>query len=111
MAGAMRRVRDNVSVTRCVLVSDGQADFTQPCLDTARDFAEFECPIDTVHIGSDTSGEQLLKEIAKITGGLFIKFTDLDSFSKSFKFLAPATRMMLAANNDIARMLGATEVK
>lgn len=63
---------------------------------------------DCLHIGSSKDGEDTLKEIAKRTGGLFIKFTDLDAFRRNFKYLAPQYRGLLAAGKiDI----GADEIK
>jgi hypothetical protein len=109
MACAMGRSFSDNSLTRGIIVSDGEADSPQQAKDIARKWKEADIPIDTVHIGRDTSGEQLLKEIAEITGGMFIKFDNVENFAKAFKYLAPAYRAMLGSGS--AAMLGAKEVQ
>lgn len=55
--------------------------------------------IDTVFIGSesDTSGQNEMKAIAELTGGMYIFFREGESFAKQFKYLAPAYYAMLTA--------------
>lgn len=111
MAPAMRRMAENNSITRGILLSDGEADYPRHAKDVARQyFASQEIPIDCVHIGGSRDGEELLKEIAEITGGLYIKFDRVDNFAKNFKYLTPGMRhLMLGAG--AAGLLGAKEVK
>jgi hypothetical protein len=67
-------------------------------------------PIDTVHIGDSSSGEDLLRRIARETGGIYLKFTDVSAFATSFGFLTPGFRAMLCDGRVSADSLGAKEV-
>jgi Mg-chelatase subunit ChlD len=111
MARAMDYVINTYSITRAVLVSDGEPDSTQACYDSAAQFREAGIMIDCVHIGNSTSGEACLRRIAEITGGQYIKFTDVTSFSKSFKYLTPKFYAMLTSGGVTAADLGAKELK
>jgi Mg-chelatase subunit ChlD len=111
---------------RCVIVSDGDA--TDNALgalqsdipeNTNEEFAAVNSaetkiakrttPIfDCVHIGDSRNGEDTLKEIARLTGGTYLKFKDMDAFRKGFKFLTPTYRAMLMAG-DAAELTGASE--
>jgi Mg-chelatase subunit ChlD len=110
MADAMQDMLHNEPLTRGVLVSDGQPNDQQSVRDIASDYREAQIPIDTVHIGESDQGEELLKYVAEITGGKYLKFTDVTSFGRSFKYLTPGFRAMLNAPN-AAELIGATEVK
>lgn len=110
MADAMFDMLHNEPLTRGVLVSDGQPNNTEQAYNAARDFKEAGIMIDTVHIGEGSGGEECLKTIAEITGGKYIKFTDVTSFGRSFKYLTPGYRAMLNAPG-AAELIGATEVK
>lgn len=111
MAHAMEYVINTHSVTRGVLVSDGQPDNVEACYETARMFREAGVMVDCVHIGNDTSGEAVMRRIAEITGGQFIKFTDIAAFSRNFKYLTPAFYGMLTSGGVSANDLGAKELK
>lgn len=111
MHEAMQFVIKAYSVTRGIIVSDGVADAPSMCKEYALEYKEACIPIDTVHIGMSTSGEELLKEIAELTGGKYIKFTDVSAFSKSFKYLTPAFYAQLTAGNIDAADMGAKELK
>lgn len=111
LENCMRLTLECESISRGVIVSDGAADDPEACARTAQTYREALIPIDTVHIGDEEHGELLLKEIANITGGLFIKFKDITQFSKAFKFLTPAFRGMLTSGSVGASELGADEVK
>ena len=123
MHDTMQKVLDEVSLTRGIIISDGGADAPMFTLDKAQLFAESETVVDCVHIGSSASGESLLKEIAQITGGLYLKFDIVENFSKAFSFLSPEGRKALMLNagpagqltaegkEAVARLLGAKEVK
>jgi Mg-chelatase subunit ChlD len=105
---SMAKILERESMTRAVIVSDGEAD--SRCEEEAREFREAGIPIDCVHIGTSTKGERTLQQIAEITGGKYIKFTDLSSFSGAMKYLAPKFRALLNSTR-AAGILGATEVK
>lgn len=111
MARAMNYVLHEVPITRGVLVSDGEPDSETDAVGSACDFREAGIPIDCVHIGDSTGGEACLKKIAEITGGQYIKFTDVSSFSKSFKYLTPKYYAMLTSGRLDASDLGAKELK
>jgi Mg-chelatase subunit ChlD len=111
MARALDFVLNSYSITRAVLVSDGQPDHEQSVYDSAEQYKQAELPIDTVHIGDEVSGEQVLQRVAEITGGQFIKFTDINAFARSFKYLTPAYYGQLTSGNVTAEQLGAKEIK
>ena len=103
MARAMQRCLDDPNIskmTRAIIISDGQPDET-PSAETQR-FKSRETPVDTIHIGRTTFGEDVLREISEATGGLFIKFSDQTKFSQAFAYLLPETRA-----NAATLMLGA----
>ena len=110
MGDAMDYVLRNYSITRGVIVSDGQADTAYQCEEQAKKYAEASIPIDCVHIGTG-HGEDLLRHIAEVTGGKYIKFTDVNAFAKSFKYLTPAFYAQLTAGNIDAADMGAKEIK
>jgi len=111
MAQAMDYVINSYSITRGVIVSDGKPDSVSACYDSAANYREAGIPVDCVHIGNSTSGEACLKQIAEVTGGQYIKFTDIQSFSKSFKYLTPAFYGILTSGGLQASDLGAKELK
>jgi hypothetical protein len=111
LADAMLDVLTGVPVTRGVIVSDGEADSAPEALDAARRYREADIPVDCVHIGASASGEDTLKQIAEITGGVYIKFTDIHKFSGAFKYLTPGLYGMLTAGAISADELGAKELK
>ena len=90
MADALHYALGSYPLTRAVLVSDGQPDSEQAAYTEAVNYREAGVPCDCVHIGHNSDGEQCLRRIAEITGGQYIKFTDIQSFSKQFKYLTPA---------------------
>lgn len=122
MQECVQRVLTQVPLTRGVIVSDGEA------TDWHRNYDEDESntfapdkllatykeqgiPIDTVHIGASSSGEALLRRIAKETGGIYLKFTDVSAFANSFGFLTPGYRAQLTDGSVSAAQLGAREIK
>jgi Mg-chelatase subunit ChlD len=70
-------------------------------------------PLDTIHIGDSKNGEEVLRKIAEITGGIYIKFTDSANFANALHYLTPANRsfLMLASAEDKKNILGCDEVK
>ena len=113
MAGAMEFMLNSYSLTRGIIVSDGEADVEHLCIEQAGNYREAGIPIDCVHIGQSTQGEHLLKNIAEMTGGIYIKFKDVQTFAKNFSYLTPAGRdaLMLHDGSERAKLLGAEEVK
>lgn len=121
MHSTMQKVLDELPLTRGIIISDGEADRADSALDYARKYAQSETIVDTVHIGTSPGGEKLLQEIAKITGGIYIKFDKVEAFAKAFGFLTPEGRATLMLNAGpgasleskaaVARLLGAKEVK
>lgn len=113
MAQTMETALHNVPMTRAIIVSDGQPDSVDGAYHQAQVYKEASIPIDTVHIGRGEQGEDCLRRIAEITGGLYIKFTDVNSFAKNFKWLSPMLRSQLLGlpPKDRAQLLGAKEVK
>ena len=111
MHEAMQFVLENYSVTRGVMMSDGAPDSKSQALLQAGHYKDAGIPIDCVHIGHEEYGADLLKQVAEITGGLFIKFTDINSFAKNFKYLSPALRPLMLSGQVGAAELGAAEVK
>jgi hypothetical protein len=119
-----------VPMTRAIIVSDGEAtdwhDFNDkdynedddsahkvksPGIGLLKLYKEQGIPIDCVHIGDSTSGEELLRRIALQTGGIYMKFTDVGSFAKNFAYLTPGYRAMLTDGSVSAESLGAKEIK
>ena len=111
MADSMNRVLTSVPLTRGILVSDGQPDNPNAVLETARMYAEAQIPIDCLHIGDYDGGKELLQQVAEITGGKFLKFTDMNSLVSAFKYLTPAMYGMLTSGAVDAAELGAKELK
>src|SRR6266403_4629428 len=75
------------SPTRAMLISDGDHDSGDDPFTAAHKYKSKEIIIDTVHIGSSTRGEEALKRIAEITGGMYLKVKDVQSFSQNFHYL------------------------
>lgn len=111
MDDAMAAMLNKNSITRGIIISDGCANDPAQALAQAKDFRAAEIPVDTVHIGDESNGEDLLRQIAEITGGIFIKFKDVASFGKAFKYLTPANRTLLLNSNNAAALIGADEVR
>jgi hypothetical protein len=103
---------DHHSPTRCMLISDGEQTDGNSCFQAAEVAKSKEIVIDTVHIGQSSQGEETLKRIASITGGIYIKFKDVSSFASNFHYLLPASRAELAGMlpYQVQHLLGADEV-
>jgi hypothetical protein len=110
MHSTMAKVIDELPLTRGIIISDGEADRPDAALDYTRKYAASETIIDCVHIGSSSGGERLLQEITSITGGIYIKFSDVENFSKAFSYLTPERRATLMLPG-AAALLGAKELK
>jgi Mg-chelatase subunit ChlD len=108
MSEAMIFVKGSYHLTRAIIISDGQPDSPESCKIEARYYKEKEIPIDCIHISESSSGEELLKSIADITGGIYVKFKDTSSFASAMHFLLPETRAQAAT---LFLTAGADEVK
>ena len=126
MQACVGRCIGKVPMTRGVIVSDGEAtdwynrdelrhddeDRGGGSVDsTLKQYIEQKIPIDCVHISTDSGGEELLRWIAKTTGGIFLKFTDVSAFASSFGYLTPGYRAMLTNGRVSASELGAKELR
>ena len=80
MSEGMYGALDNHAPTRAMLISDGDHDPGDDPFRAAEKYKSKEIIIDTVHIGDSSRGEEALKRIAKITGGMYLKFKDVSSF-------------------------------
>lgn len=107
------------SITRAVLFSDGSPTDSSILSITSRSdwyssrlpelaqkviklYQQKELPIDTIYIGIENStGYNEMKEIARLTNGIFIHFKDSLSLASGLKYLSPAHRVMLLANPEI----------
>jgi len=110
MDSAMEYVLHNYSLTRSVLISDGRPNSEACVFDQAMQFHKASLPCDCVHIGDSVEGEACLKRVAEITGGQYIKFTDINNFACSFKYLTPAYYAQLCDGSINAAQLGATQL-
>lgn len=109
MAQALRETIEEVQLMRAVLVSDGFAHDNS--VDVARElYALAGIPIDCVHIG-EAGGAEVLREIAEVTGGLYMKFKDVVTFSQAFSYLTPAKRGLIAdrSADEIKLLTGADD--
>ena len=113
MSEGMYGALDNHSPTRAMLISDGDHDSGDDPYTAAKKFKSREIIVDTVHIGDSTRGEEALKRIAEITGGMYMKFRDVASFSQNFHWLLPEARAQLAGMlpYEVSNLLGCDEVK
>ena len=113
MGSGLHNALDHHSPTRCMLISDGEATDGDSSFEAARRLKNKEIICDCVHIGNSSSGEKRLQQIAEITGGMYMKFKDVASFSQNFHYLLPESRAAIAGMlpYERANLLGATETK
>jgi hypothetical protein len=113
---------EKIPMTRGIIVSDGEAtdwrfqerlslDSCKVDNSILKLYKKAGIPLDCVHIGDSSSGEELLRRIAKETGGIYLKFTDVSAFANSFGFLTPSYRAQLTNGTVSAEELGAKELK
>ncbi|SRR5216684_872447 len=117
---------EKIPMTRGIIVSDGEAtDWRDWSFDEGEEpgsgkhstdellakYKTAQIPVDCVHIGDSSSGEELLRRIAKETGGVYLKFSDVNAFSKGFSYLTPGYRAQLTDGSVDAAKLEATEVR
>lgn len=110
LGAALQNTLENLSITRAVLVSDGEP--TDSWHDVVGIYAGAEIPVDTVHIGDSVGGEDVLRTIASQTGGIYMKFKNTHSFATSFSYLTPAKRGLIAdkSADEVKRLTGANDV-
>jgi hypothetical protein len=105
-------IHEWTSVTHGIIISDGCPDSEQAALAAAQLYKEKGVKLDTVHIGDkDERGESLMKKIAELTGGVYIKFSNVKNFAENFKFLTPQHRLTLTTSKNPIALLGAADVK
>lgn len=110
MFTCMRAMLDREPITRGIIISDGQAtDYVHEDI-VMPHYIESRIPVDCIHIGSAQGGEKTLREIATLTGGIYIKFSEAAKLVSALKYLTPAYRALLESG-DAAALLGADEVK
>lgn len=107
MTDAMEYCLKNYKATRAIIISDGQPN-DEPGEELLTQYKRNEIPVDTVHVGLSNMGEDCLKRIAEVTGGIYVKFKDVKQFSTAFAFLLPATRSEAAT---LLLTSGANEVR
>jgi Mg-chelatase subunit ChlD len=125
MKACVERCLEKIPMTRGIIVSDGEAtdwydavyNFDdveepqkQPKDNILSKYKSADIPIDCVHIGDSSSGEERLRRIAKETGGIYLKFTDVNAFASAFAYLTPGYRAMLTDGRMSADQIGAKEV-
>jgi hypothetical protein len=99
-------------VTHGIVISDGCPDSEKAVLNAAQLYKEKNVKLDTVHIGDkDELGESLMKRIAELTGGVYIKFSNMKNFAENFKYLTPQHRLTLTTSKNPIALLGAADVK
>jgi uncharacterized protein YegL len=108
MGESMRQALEHEPMTRAVLISDGEA--TDNPFNAAENYKRAEVPIDCIHIGSGKGGEETLVKIAEMTGGKFLKFTDVAKFATALKYLSPKYRALLA-DPSVAKAIGADRIR
>jgi hypothetical protein len=111
MDSAMENILQSQPITRALLISDGQADYAGRTETQATNYAEAGIPIDCIHIGVGSCGEELLKTVAERTKGIYVKFKDVASFAKAITYLTPKYRGMLTNGTVDAKQIGADEIK
>jgi uncharacterized protein YegL len=107
MGESMRQALEHEPMTRAVLISDGCA--TDNPFPAAENYKEADIPVDCIHIGSG-AGEETLIKIAEMTGGKFLKFTNVNSFATALKYLSPKYRALLA-DPSVAKAIGADRIR
>lgn len=128
MLACFRSTIEDVPITRGLIISDGQASDWYRSYEemskllgdwsihlpyynaVVKRYVDAQIPVDCVHIGDSTAGEDLLQYIASVTGGIFIKFKNSGNFAQVFKYLAPTYRAMLG-DGKVLLTMGADEVR
>jgi len=109
--GCIDRIIRTSPVTRVVLVSDGCPTDRGSEHSIVTSYKESGIPIDCVHIGDDSSGEDVLRWISTETGGIFLKFTDIHALTTGLSYLTPGLRGLLQSGTVDSKTIGAKEIK
>lgn len=102
---------DEWPLSHGIVISDGSPDDVKSVIEITKRYKDKNIKIDAVHIGEDFGGEDLMKQLAQTTGGIYIKFKDINNFAQNFKFLTPKHRLTLTTSKNPVALLGAAEVK
>lgn len=99
----LKKLREkNPNLTRAIVFSDGDPDDRR--FKSYGIHKEWGLVVDTVFIGS--YGEEFMKQLAEITGGIFLKFDPSKSnFATAFKYLSPGLRYMLTDGSGLKEKL------
>lgn len=124
MCNALRK-NCTENYTRVIIISDGEPTDGDPCDDTgiqSEDRYEVssgapvitlyiarKIPIDCIHISNSTKGEELMKRIAKLTGGHYIKFRSVSNMVEAMSYLLPQNRGALGLP-EARKLLNADEL-
>jgi uncharacterized protein YegL len=96
--GSMRKALDYERpnfITRAVLFSDGSPSDSD--VGIIQSYVEKKISVDTVYIGGrDNSDNSVLQNISERTGGVYMKFSDMEKMKAAFKYLSPGYRGLLA---------------
>lgn len=113
MGEGLRNALEYHNPTRAMLISDGDQTDAEAPFRAAEDYKRREIIVDCVHIGESKGGEETLRRIAEITGGLYIKFKDVASFAANFHWLLPESRAQIAGMlpEQVQALLGSDEVR
>ena len=96
VATAIKMLKQNPTLTRGIVFSDGQPDSPNTATLVAM-CKERKVPLDTVYIGTEFDDAiAFMRKLAEDTGGTFIHLKPGVSMRSTFKYLAPAYRGMLA---------------
>ena len=99
----LKKMREaNPTLTRAIVFSDGQPDDSRfEAYGVNKDWGLI---VDTVFIGS--YGSEFMEELAKVTGGIFLKFDPSKSnFATAFKYLSPGLRALLTDGSGLKEKL------
>lgn len=100
MFECLRSVQE-LPLTRIVVVSDGcptdanDIGYGLASSPTISRLIDAQIPVDTVHIGQASKGEAFMRELASLTGGIFIQFDETQSLAAGLKYLTPTKRQLL----------------
>lgn len=108
-----RAIEASPKATRIVAFSDGAATGIRDCNPVCKKAKAQGIPVDTVYFGAEhEQGAILMKQIAELTGGIFLVFDPAKGvkFSEALKYLTPGKRLMLM-NEEFKAKLQRGEVK
>jgi Mg-chelatase subunit ChlD len=101
------KMLQNEELTRGIVFSDGCPSHSHEVKEEAFKWAkEHKVAVDSVYIGEeDKHAIELMKEIAEMTGGVFLHFKPGQAnFRTAFKYLSPGLRGMLADKSFVEKL-------